>query len=83
MTPRPDRIGLRTHGSLSGGVEVKLDAEESIEAIVAGTFVVIQQRHGFFSMITDAANESILLNPPGAQDELLRALGVTCSWSSR
>lgn len=77
MTQRPDRIGILTHGSLNGGVEMKLDAEESIEDVVAGTFVVVQgQRHDFFSMITDvtidAANENILLNPPGVEDELLR-----------
>ncbi len=76
---RPDRLGVITHGSLNGGVEMKLDASESIEDVVAGTFVVIQgARHDFFSMITDvtiaAANENILLNPPSRDDELLRVV---------
>ncbi len=74
---RPDKIGVITHGSLNKGVEMKLDAGRTIEDIVAGTFVVIQgERYDFFSMITDvaidAANESILLHPPGPEDDLLR-----------
>ncbi|WP_456425411.1 helicase HerA domain-containing protein [Rhodocaloribacter sp.] len=74
---RPDKIGVITHGSLNQGVEMKLDAEESIESVVAGTFVVIQgERFDFFSMITDvsidAANEGILLHPPSREDDLLR-----------
>ncbi len=74
---RPDKIGVITHGSLNKGVEMKLDAAESIEDVVAGTFVVIQgDQFDFFSMITDvtidAANENILLHPPSREDELLR-----------
>lgn len=70
-------LGVITHGSLSSGVEMKLEAGESIEEVVAGTFVVIEgERYDFFAMITDvridAANENILLNPPGAEDDLLR-----------
>ncbi len=76
---RPDRLGVITHGSLTKGVEMKLDASESIEDIVAGTFVVIQgEKYDFFSMITDvridAANENILLHPPSAGDGLLRQI---------
>lgn len=56
---------------------MKLDAAQSIEDIVAGTFVVVQgQKHDFFAMITDvrieAANENILLNPPSATNDVLR-----------
>ena len=74
---RPAKIGVITHGSLNEGVEMKLDASESIEDVIAGTFVVIQgDQFDFFSMITDvqieAANEQILLNPPAPSDELLR-----------
>ncbi|MDQ7040527.1 MAG: ATP-binding protein [Rhodothermus sp.] len=76
---RPDRLGVITHGSLTKGVEMKLDASESIEDIVAGTFVVIQgEKYDFFSMITDvridAANENILLHPPPPGDGLLRQI---------
>ncbi len=74
---RPEKIGVITHGSLNQGVEMKLDAAESIEDVVAGTFVVIQgEQYDFFSLITDvsidAANENILLNPPSKDDDLLR-----------
>lgn len=74
---RPLKIGVLTHGSLNQGVEMKLDAAESIEDVVAGTFVVVQgEQYDFFSLITDvsidAANENILLNPPSKDDDLLR-----------
>ncbi len=38
---RPGKIGVIMHGSLSHGVEVKLAADQSIEDIKAGAFVVI------------------------------------------
>ncbi len=71
------RVGVITHGSLGQGVEMKLDPARSVEAVRAGTFVVIEgEAFDFFSLITDlridAANEGILLRPPGAEDELLR-----------
>ena len=71
------RIGVLTHGSLGKGVEMKLDAARSVESVKAGTFVVIEgERYDFFSLITDlridAANEGILLRPPGADEDLLR-----------
>jgi len=74
---RPGKVGVITHGSLNDGIEMKLDAAEAIEGVLAGTFVVIQgEQYDFFSMITDveiqAANEQILLNPPGPTDDLLR-----------
>lgn len=70
-------IGVITHGSLNGGVEMKLDAAETVEAIEAGTFMVVQgAQYDFFSMVTDveieASNEGILLNPPAASEDLLR-----------
>ena len=71
------RIGVLTHGSLGQGVEMKLDPARSVESVRAGTFVVVEgETFDFFSLITDlridAANEGILLRPPGADDELLR-----------
>ncbi|SHK92267.1 ATP-binding protein [Rhodothermus profundi] len=79
LNERPDRLGVITHGSLTKGVEMKLDAHESIEDVVAGTFVVIQgEKYDFFSLITDvridAANENILLHPPSTDDHLLRQI---------
>ncbi len=74
---RPNKIGVITQGSLSKGVEMKLDASVMVEDIIAGTFVVIQgAQYDFFSMITDArieaANEDIFLYPPDEEDQLLR-----------
>ncbi|MFN3597687.1 MAG: ATP-binding protein [Rubricoccaceae bacterium] len=74
--PRP-RLGVLTHGSLGTGVEMKLDPARGVETVRAGTFCVVQgERYDFFSLITDlridAANEGILLHPPGREDELLR-----------
>ncbi len=74
---RRSRVGVITHGSLGAGVEMKLDPARSVESVRAGTFVVVEgEAFDFFSLITDvridAANEGILLNPPGREDELLR-----------
>lgn len=71
------RLGVITHGSLGAGVEMKLDPARGVETVRAGTFCVVQgERFDFFSLITDlridAANEGILLHPPGRDDELLR-----------
>ena len=71
------RVGVITHGSLGQGVEMKLDPARSVESVRAGTFVVVEgETFDFFSLITDlrieAANEGILLRPPGADEELLR-----------
>ncbi len=74
---RPTKIGVITQGSLTKGLEMKLDAWMSIEDIIAGTFVVIQgAQYDFFSLITDAridaSNDEILLYPPSQDDVLLR-----------
>ncbi len=75
--PDRTRIGVLTHGSLGKGVEMKLDPARSVETVKAGTFVVVEgEQYDFFSLITDlqidAANEGILLRPPGADEDLLR-----------
>lgn len=71
------RVGVLTHGSLAQGVEMKLDPARSVETVKAGTFVVVEgETYDFFSLITDlridAANEGILLRPPGEDEDLLR-----------
>ncbi|MDX1419757.1 MAG: ATP-binding protein [Rubricoccaceae bacterium] len=76
---RRTRVGVLTHGSLGQGVEMKLNPERSVETVRSGTFVVVEgARYDFFSLITDlrieAANEAILLHPPGREDELLRQI---------
>ncbi|MEM1041515.1 MAG: ATP-binding protein [Bacteroidota bacterium] len=71
------RLGVLTHGSLSAGVEMKHAPGESVEAVRTGRFCVVEGAHyDFFALVTDvkieAANEGILLHPPGEEDELLR-----------
>ncbi len=71
------RVGVLTHGSLAKGVEMKLSPSRSVETVKAGTFVVVEgETYDFFSLITDlridAANEGILLRPPGDDEDLLR-----------
>ncbi|WP_420453937.1 ATP-binding protein [Rubrivirga sp.] len=71
------RVGVLTHGSLAQGVEMKLSPARSVETVKAGTFVVVEgETYDFFSLITDlridAANEGILLRPPGDDEDLLR-----------
>lgn len=73
------RVGVITHGSLGQGVEMKLDPARPVETVRSGTFVVVEgAQYDFFSLITDleiaAANEAILLHPPGRDDELLRQI---------
>ena len=75
--PSRTRVGVLTHGSLGKGVEMKLDPSRSVETVKAGTFVVVEgETYDFFSLITDlridAANEGILLRPPGENEDLLR-----------
>ncbi|MFH1008340.1 MAG: ATP-binding protein, partial [Candidatus Latescibacterota bacterium] len=70
-------IGVITKGSLIEGLEMKLDASQSVEDIKAGKFVVIEgEKNEFFSMITDlrldATNPEILIHPPEAENELMR-----------
>ncbi len=70
-------LGLITSGSLVEGLQMKLGPERSIEEVKAGKFVVISGMfHQFFSLITDvrldSSSPNILINPPSAEDELLR-----------
>ena len=74
---RGQQIGVITRGSLVEGLEMKLDAEQNVEDMKAGKFVVIEgDKNDFFSMVTDmrldANNQEVLLHPPGVEDELLR-----------
>ncbi len=70
-------IGIITRGSLTEGLEMKLDASHSVEDIKAGKFVVIEgEKNEFFSMITDlrldATNPEILIHPPEQDNALMR-----------
>lgn len=69
-------IATVTQGSLSQGLEARLNPGISIEDLRVGKFVVIQgQRNRFFGLLTDVAlstsSPRILQNPPQPQDDLL------------
>src|SRR5947209_16181565 len=70
-------MGLVVRGSLSKGLEMRLDPSVPIEELRAGKFVVIEGEHyEFFSMITDIAlasmNADVLDTPPDRPQSLLR-----------
>ncbi|MCZ7546465.1 MAG: ATP-binding protein [Anaerolineae bacterium] len=63
-------------GSLSKGLDVKLDSDASIEDLAVGRYVVIQGRQKkFFSMVTDIVldntNAEIMSAPPDLSDPFL------------
>lgn len=69
-------MGVVVRGSLSKGLEMKLDPTVPIEELRAGKFVVIEgERYEFFSMITDialaATNPDVLDATPAGPDSLL------------
>lgn len=66
-------LGSVVGGSLSNGLEVRLDPEISVEDLRVGQFVIIQGRKArFFSLLTDVSLETsddrITLNPPAFED---------------
>ena len=71
------KIGVITQGSLGKGLTMRLDVGLSVEQLKAGKYMVVEGQHyDFFTMITDvsleAANPTILLNPPEPNDFLLK-----------
>ena len=76
---RSHYLGIVTQGSLSAGLEMRLDPANSVEDLRVGRFVVVEGRSSrFFSMLTDvtlsASSPGILLNPPGDDEFLLEVL---------
>ncbi len=83
LGPRPTapaparRLGIVVGGSLSKGLEVKLDPQTVIEGLAVGRYVVVHGRTGrrFFSIISDvaldAANPLIEKSPPDLSDPFL------------
>jgi uncharacterized protein len=67
--PEAIPLGLVIEGSLSQGLNVRLNAEVSVESMRVGKFLVVQgQRSRFFCLLTDVTLETasprILANPP-------------------
>jgi uncharacterized protein len=70
------RLGIVISGSLSKGIEVKLDSSASVEDMAVGRYVTIEgERRRFFGMITDiglgVADPQITLNPPDISDPFI------------
>src|SRR5262245_35917947 len=79
MAKRSHYLGIITQGSLSTGLEMRLDKSQSVEDLRVGRFVVVEgKRTRFFSMLTDVAlstsNPNILASPPGNDEFILEVL---------
>jgi len=75
-TPGPQRLGIVTQGSLTKGIDVKLDGDVSIEEIAVGRFVTIQgASRRFFGVITDVTlahtDDRLAQNPPDVSDPFI------------
>ncbi|MBI2847985.1 MAG: ATP-binding protein [Chloroflexi bacterium] len=71
-----DKLGIVVSGSLTGGVEVRLDSSASVEDMAVGRYVTIEgEKRRFFGMVTDislgAINEQITHTPPDTSDLFL------------
>src|SRR5579884_1820242 len=71
------RLGIVVRGSLSSGLEARLDGPGSVEDMRVGKFVKIRgEKHDFFCLITDvllgAANDKVLADPPPESEPFLR-----------
>jgi hypothetical protein len=62
-------LGIVVGGSLSKGLNVKLDRNAVVEGMAVGRYVVVRGQTGrrFFSIITDVALDSTNPSPPGHQ----------------
>ncbi|HLZ70293.1 MAG TPA: DUF87 domain-containing protein [Dehalococcoidia bacterium] len=70
-------LGSVVGGSLTAGLEVRLDAEVDVEEMAAGRYVTVEaQDQLFFGMITDVELRTTLSalteTPPGEDDDFLR-----------
>ncbi len=69
---KTDILGIITQGSLSSGLEMRLDKMTSVEDLRVGRFVVVEGKHTrFFSMLTDvtlATSSPQILNSPPNND---------------
>jgi DNA helicase HerA-like ATPase len=79
--PSSRRLGVVVGGSLSKGLDVKLDRGTEIEDLAVGRYVVVRGRHKrFFCMITDvvldSTNPAIRSDPPDLSDPFLREIYV-------
>ena len=79
MQHKATYLGIITQGSLSAGLEMRLDSATSVEDLRVGRFVVVEGRNTrFFSMLTDVSlsttNPRILAHPPAGDEFILKVL---------
>jgi DNA helicase HerA-like ATPase len=70
------RLGSVISGSLTGGIEVKLDTGVSVEDIIVGRYVAIRgSKRRFFGMITnvslDFIDPGVMVSPPDMSNQLV------------
>lgn len=70
------RLGIVTGGSLTDGLDVRLDAAQSVEDMAVGRYVVILgNKRKFFGMVTDvklgACNPQLASSPPDVSDPFI------------
>ena len=71
-----ERLGIVVGGSLTRGMEVKLDSATPIEEMAVGRYVVIEgQKSRFFGMITDVSlgtiDQQLAITPPDVADPFI------------
>ena len=71
-----ERLGIVTSGSLTKGVEVRLDSSASVEDMAVGRYVTIEgDKRRFFGMITDISlgvtDQKLTLTPPDVSDPFM------------
>jgi len=74
--PQGGYLGMVVEGSLTGGVQVRLDPSTSVEDIKVGAFVTMQgEKLRFFGVVTDvrldAADRRLKSTPPDVQDPFI------------
>ena len=72
-----NKLGVVVSGSLTHGIDVKLDGAASVEDMAVGRYVTIKgQKRRFFGMITDVTlgvvDEQINVSPSDASDPFLK-----------
>ena len=83
-----ERLGIVVSGSLTGGLEVRLDGSASVEDMAVGRYVTIQgHKQRFFGMITDVTlgvtDEKITQMPPDVSDPFIaEVLGGTSTYGT-
>ena len=82
--PAARPLGIVVGGSLSKGLEVKLDRETPIETTAVGRYVVIEgQGRRFFSMVTDvqldATDPRLAKTAPDMSDDFMREIMIGTS----